>query len=223
MQHSVSGITKTQAAYSAIRASIESGFYPPGTRLRLKDLQEQLSFSITPIREALRMLQSDGVVTSSPHHGVTVTTHTSEEIDEVYRLRELIEPLAASYAAQRRTPAQLAEMQELYHELLVAAEAGQDAEAAALNARFHACIITASGSRLLEDLHERLRVVLPLNSLWIVSGHQQSNDDHLQVLQAIERCDAEAAHEAMRDHVHRGHQRSAERFGISRRPPEATE
>lgn len=167
------------------------------------------------------MLQADGVVTGSPHRGLSVATHTAEEIDEVYQIREFIESLAAGYAAKRRTPEQVQLLRETYADLVEAAGEGNDAEAAALNASFHAYVVAASGSRLLEDLHERLRVVLPLNGLWLVSGHRQSNLEHQRILDAIERGDSAAAEQAMHDHVKRGHRLSAERFGIVGHPTDS--
>lgn len=206
-------MTKTQAAYSSIRRDIEAGVFAPGARLRVRTLQARLGFSPTPIREALRMLQSDGIVTNHPHQGMTVTSHEPEELEEVYRLRELIEPLAAEYAARRRADRHIERLTGLHEGMLQAVEEEQDSLAADLNAQFHAAIVEAAGSRLVEDLYARLGVVLPLTGLWLRSRAHLSNREHKKILTAIAKGDADAAADAMRQHVDRGHRQATKRFG----------
>lgn len=206
-------MTKMQAAYASIRRDIESGFFPPGARLRVRTLQDRLGFSPTPIREALRMLQSDGVVTNHPHQGMTVASHEPEELEEVYRLREVIEPLAAEYAARRRTDEQVRQLASLHEGIVNAVRDGQDSLAAELNARFHSAIVEASGSRLVEDMYGRLGVVLPLIGLWLSSRATLSIREHEKILSAITKGDAEAAAAAARQHVDHGHRAAAKRFG----------
>lgn len=206
-------MTKTQAAYSSIRRDIEAGVFPPGARLRVRELQTRLGFSPTPIREALRMLQSDGIVTNSPHQGMTVTSHEPEELEEVYRLREVIEPLAAEFAARRRTDEQIAHLISVHEGLGRAIDEGKDSLAAELNAQFHAAIVEASGSRLVDDMYSRLGVVLPLTGLWLRSRADLSYSEHETILKAIREGDSDAAAEAMRRHVDRGHRQATKRFG----------
>lgn len=206
-------LTKTQAAYASIRRDIEAGVFAPGARLRVRTLQSRLGFSPTPIREALRMLQSDGIVTNHPHQGMTVTSHEPEEIEEVYRLRELIEPLAAEFAARRRTDRDVEVLTDLHERIVQAVQEGQDSMAAELNARFHSAIVEAATSRLVDDMYSRLGVVLPLTGLWLASRAHLSNREHRKILAAIAKGDADAAAAAMRQHVDRGHRQAAERFG----------
>lgn len=206
-------MTKTQAAYSSIRRDIEAGVFAPGARLRLRTLQTRLGFSPTPIREALRMLQSDGIVTNHPHQGMTVTSHEPEELEEVYRLRELVEPLAAEYAARRRTEKDVERLTGLHEGMLRAVDEAQDSLAADLNAQFHAAVVEAAGSRLVDDVYARLGVVLPLTGLWLSSRAHLSNREHKKILTAIAKGDPDAAADAMRRHVDRGHRQATERFG----------
>lgn len=216
MANDAQEMTKTHAAYSSIRRDIEAGVFLPGAHLRVRALQTQLGYSPTPIREALRMLQADGLVTDTPHQGMTVTSHEPEELDEVYRLREVIEPLAAEFAARRRTDQHVADLTSIYDALVEAAHEGQESAAAELNARFHATIVQASGSRLVEDMYSRLSVVLPLTGLWLNSRATLSNREHKKILRAIAAGDAEAASAAMRQHVDRGHRQATERFSPRR-------
>jgi DNA-binding GntR family transcriptional regulator len=206
------GMTKTQAAYSSIRRDIESGEFPPGARLRVSALQAKLGISPTPIREALRMLQSDGVVTNLPHQGMAVTAYEPDDVEEVYRLRELLEPLAAEFAARNRTEEEVARLTELHEGIAAAVRDGDDSLAAELNAQWHAAIVEASHSRLVEDFSMRLRVVLPLTGLWLGSHATLSVREHRKVVAAIAKGDGEAAGAAMRSHVDRGHRQAAKRF-----------
>lgn len=206
------GTTKTQAAYTSIRRDIEFGVHPPGSRLRVSALQTTLGISPTPIREALRMLQSDGLVTNHPHQGMTVTSHEPEQIEEVYALRELLEPLAAEFAARNRTEADVALLTELHEGVEAAVAEGNDSLAAELNAQWHAAVITAAHSRLIEDFNSRLRVVLPLTGLWLGTRAALSIREHRKVVAAIAAGEPEAASAAMRHHVDRGHRQATKRF-----------
>src|SRR5215210_8838164 len=117
-------MTKTQAAFHRIRAAIEDGRLKPGDRLRATALQEELDMSPTPIREALRLLQAQGLVEHRPHHGMVVAEYPVEETEEVYRLREVLEPMAAGLAAERASAEQLERIHRRLDGLKEAVEAG---------------------------------------------------------------------------------------------------
>lgn len=206
------GQTKTQAAYSAIRVDIETGVFPPGTRLLVGVLQERLGVSPTPVREALRMLQADGLVTNLPHQGMTVTTYAASDVEEVYRLREVVEPLASELVAEKSDPDVIAALQRMHESFTQAVNEDRQTEANELNAQWHKFIIESSGSRLIEEFCNRLGVVLPLRGLWLSVRAQDSINEHQKVLDAILAGDPEAARDAMHRHLCRGHQQTADRF-----------
>ncbi len=206
------GQTKTQAAYSAIRADIEAGVFAPGMRLLVGVLQERLGVSPTPVREALRMLQADGLVTNLPHQGMTVTTYAASDVEEVYRLREVVEPIASELVAQKTDPEVIAALQSLHESFKQAVNENRQTEANDLNAQWHRLLIESSGSRLVEEFCNRLSVVLPLKGLWLSSRAQDSVNEHQKVLDAIIAGDPEAARDAMHQHLCRGHRQTADRF-----------
>lgn len=212
------GLTKTQAAYASIRADIESGASRPGQRLRLSALQAQLEISPTPIREALRMLQADGLITNLPHQGMTVTSYAPEEVEEVYALREAIEPLAASYAALRSTPKSTERMTSLHEQMVAAVRSGDHAKAGELGGEWHEAVAEASGARLVDDFFRRLRVVLPLKTMWLASRAGLSIHEHGEINEAIAAGDAAGASAAMSRHLDRGRQQATSRFGAPTEP-----
>src|SRR5438876_12426443 len=111
-------LTKTEAAYLALREGIEGGSLQPGARLRIDALKEELGMSATPVREALRMLQADGLVTHEPHRGMGVAQFSIEDTREVYRLRALLEPLATELAVGRADERARAEIRAVHARLV---------------------------------------------------------------------------------------------------------
>lgn len=205
-------VTKTQAAYDAIRQAIETGEFPPGSRLLVSGLQQRLGISPTPIREALRMLQSDGLATSQAHLGMTVTSYAQADIEEVYRIREMLEPLAASFAAQNRTPESLGQLQIVHEGLVRAVQDGNGAAAADFNGEWHFLIAEMSGLRLVMEFTMRLRAVLPIKAMWQTSTDALSVLEHGQINSAIVEADSEKASTVMSAHVARGHRQAIRRF-----------
>jgi DNA-binding GntR family transcriptional regulator len=97
----------TRLAYDAIRARIVDGEVAPGQWLRESTVADSLGLSRTPVREALRMLATEGVIEMVPNRGARVVSWTPADIDEVYRLRALLEGHGAALAARAATPQQV--------------------------------------------------------------------------------------------------------------------
>jgi DNA-binding GntR family transcriptional regulator len=133
-----------------IRNKIISGDLPPGTRLRERDLAEELGVSRIPVREALTHLEADGFITSQSHRGATVTELTLRDVEELFDVRLGVEVYASRLAAQRvangADPAALREAMARAEFALAAGDAGEIAEA---NADLHETIVTLAGNSLL--------------------------------------------------------------------------
>lgn len=95
-----------------IRDQILSGLLPPGTRIRQEELAKQVGTSRIPVREALRELESEGLVVLAPSVGATVSRLTVAEFTELYRIREAIEPVLAAESAQHRTEELMRRLEE---------------------------------------------------------------------------------------------------------------
>lgn len=195
-------MTKTQAAFHRIRGAIEEGRLKPGDRLKTAELQDELGMSPTPIREALRLLQAQGLVEHRPHHGMVVAEYPVEQTEEVYRLRLVLEPLAAGLAAERATAEQLGGIRHLLDGLREAVRAGDArVDAAELNAAWHRAVYEAAGSRHLEEFIARLWSVLPLEAIWLESRSKASVEEHERITAAIERRDAADASALVKRHI----------------------
>ncbi len=197
-------LTKTEAAYLSIRSAIQTGDLPQGSRLIVSTLQRRFQISPTPIREALRMLQSDGLVTGEAHLGMTVTSYEQSDVEEVYRIREMLEPLAAGSASQKRSEEDLTKLLRIHDDLASAVHDGMHARAAELNGEWHALIIEMSGLRLVNEFLTRLQVVLPLKAMWRASSADLSVGEHSGINLAIASRDVEQAVNLMGLHVARG-------------------
>ncbi|HEY4093988.1 MAG TPA: GntR family transcriptional regulator [Baekduia sp.] len=199
-------LTKTDAAAAALRSAIEDGRYEPGQHLPINLLIADLDMSPTPIREALRMLQAEGLLVGRPHRGVVVADTLPEQLDEVYQLRQVLEPLATEWATEHASDEQLAEIRDLHERLrkLIVDHPDDEEEAAALNEQWHQAIYRATGSRHLPDFIERLWLAMPLNASWFAKERASSVQQHGEVVDAMEARDAAKAAELMRTHVRHG-------------------
>lgn len=104
----------TDQVYAVIRRAILNGEMPAGTRLRVRDLAEQVGTSVMPVREAIRRLEESGLAERSPHKGAVVRGLTLAELAHVYDVRRLLEVEAARLGAQRISPEEAAMMQAEY-------------------------------------------------------------------------------------------------------------
>lgn len=201
----VQTVTKTDAAYRAMRLAIEDGSLKGGERLTVNALQDWLGMSPTPIREALRLLQADGVVKHTPHHGMVVAEFSPEAILEVYRLRRELESLAAGWAAERATDAHLKQLRRTHQRFESAVEQNPaGSEVAALNASWHATIYDAADSPHLREFIERLWSNGGGKAMWISGRAEEAVAQHAEILAALEERDAELAADLMRKHIDGG-------------------
>lgn len=143
---------KSRSIYRALRERILSNRLAPGTRLVLRDIANQYDTSDIPVREALRMLERDGLVETVPYRGARVTTLTAREIEETYFIRGHLESIATGLAAERITTAELDVLDDLMTQMRKAVD-GQDGPGFSdLNRRFHRTIVAACGNQMLRDL-----------------------------------------------------------------------
>jgi len=196
-----------------LRRLILDGEYGPDERLIEEQLAERLGVSRTPIRQALTMLKSEGLVELIPNRGAVVCSFGVDEVWDIYDLRAVLEGHAARRAAARVEAGELDRMRELADEMEGLCErefAGRDEEIrllVALNNEFHGIILTASRNQRLERLLRRT-VELPLvfKAFFWYGSHERmvSNHYHRQILKALESGDAERAEIVMREHVYEG-------------------
>lgn len=137
------------SAYGAVLRAIRAGDLKPGDRVREAELAGKLGLSRTPIREALRKLETQGIIEHRPRIGAIVRQLSHSEVVELYEMRVILERTAAEMAAQHSTAAELEEIADL--NVALARKGATPRMAAALNARLHECIALAARNRFLLD------------------------------------------------------------------------
>ena len=186
----------SEKVYRFLRDGIAEGRYQTGDCMVEMKIAEELGVSRTPVREALKQLELEDLVSSHPNRGVVVKGLSSEDLQDVSTIRHLLEGQAAFWAAQRVSDTQLSELREVV-ELMEFYTAKSDvAHLVALDTRFHELIYEASGSRtirhILASLHHNIRKARQ-SSLTLPDRALYSLAEHKRIFQAIERKDAPAA------------------------------
>ncbi len=207
-------------AYEYIRKRILNGTFRPGQQLMSHDLSVEIGISRTPIRDALRQLETDGLVVIRANLGASVKTMDVNEYREMCGLRLALEVYAAGLAAGQRTIEELHEMEEALEKMeqltkaFVESEAGNEEIIQALrreDVRFHVAIISAARSELLKKEVFRLHIVDRVVSGIAMATDQskaesdvrrkQAQSSHEEIYRAIERRDSPEAKNAMEKHI----------------------
>jgi len=196
--------TLVEFAADQLRESILSGALPPGEWIRLDAIAEELGMSPIPLREALRTLVTEGLVVPLPHRGFTVAPATVEDLEETYRLRLVLEPLAVELATPQLTPFEIKTLAGRLDRLARAFNEGDWQEYRTNHRAFHFGVYEKCGSAWL---------VRFIDMLWLnteryqrmtmqMKGElKQRNREHRRVLAACRARDAEAAGALMHDHL----------------------
>lgn len=196
--------SKTQYTLERLREDIDAGLLRPGDALRQSELAQRYGVSPTPVREALRLLESEGTVVYSPHRGATVTHHDEQRMQDLYAFRARSESLAAELCAGRRTDEQLVEIRGLHERLRTMASdpSVSHVELAAWNRELH-LTIAATGSPAIAGQIAPLWGLFPTHrTMWKKAGLVQCFlDDHDAIITAIANRDAPLAGAEMNRHI----------------------
>lgn len=173
-----------------LRNEIVAGVLRPGERLIEQVLCKRAGVSRVPLREALRMVASEGLVTLSPHRGAVVTPLSKMELDELFGLRIALESYATGLAARNRSVAQVNDLRNLIEQMRDAVSQEQLDAYHACASSFHACLVQAGGNALLAKSYEQLRVRLrryQAAMAQIPDLPSRSIIEHQGILEAVER------------------------------------
>jgi DNA-binding GntR family transcriptional regulator len=177
----------------------------PGAWIDEVKLAQEYGISRTPLREALKVLAAEGLVTMKVRRGAYVTEVSERDLAEVYHLLSLLESDAAAVVAERATAAELKALGKL-HEQLEGATAHRD-KFFALNERFHMRLLEVANNRWRNQMVADLRKVMKLhrhNSLLKSGRIEESLAEHRAVMEAIRKRDPAAARERMERHFRSG-------------------
>lgn len=164
-----------EAAYAQLLAAIREGEFAPGDRLRETDVADRLSLSRTPVREALRRLEADGIVEHRPRLGAVIRRLSHAELVELYEMRIVLERTAAEMAAKHAAAAEIDALRDLNSAIANSAPA----EAAALNQDFHRGIYLATRNRFLLGSARALN-----NALMLMGPTTLADQERIQVVTA---------------------------------------
>ena len=191
------------AATELIREAIVDGRLPPGQRLKEEELARELGISRTPVREALLILQTEGLVDAAPNRGAVVRSHDAGDLEDLYALRALLEGYAARRAAANVTEATSAELWASCDRFEALID-GDVQELVKENLFFHSTILdTAKSRRVAEQIRKVIELPLVYRSyIWYsVDQRRISAHYHRQITKALESRDGERAELVMKEHV----------------------
>ena len=193
-----------------LRQRIFRGELAPGSWIDELKLAEEFGISRTPLREAIKVLATEGLVTMKVRRGAYVTEVSTQDLSDVYHLLSLLESDAAGVVAQRATPAELKELQSLHDELEHASKNRE--RFFAVNERFHMRLLEIANNRWRDQLVADLRKVMKLNrhhSLLKAGRIAESLKEHRALMRALMARDAEDATRRMQEHFRNGLQAAA--------------
>jgi DNA-binding GntR family transcriptional regulator len=210
-----------QEVAERLRQRIFAHELTPGTWIDEQKLAEQYGISRTPLREALKVLASEGLVELKPRRGCYVTEISRQDMDDIFPLMAMLEGRCAAEAVNRATQADIAMLKEVHERLEAAARDGRIDAFFEANQEFHKKIQELSGNRWLLSVIQDLRKVLKLSRLHSLSLEgrlQQSLDEHRLIMAALEAGNAVHAEKLMHDHLLSGREALAK---MDAAPPKA--
>jgi DNA-binding GntR family transcriptional regulator len=184
-----------------LRDAILSGRFEPGSRIVQTDIAAMLNVSPTPVREAMRDLHAEGILTLNPRRGGTVRSLDVAEIREMRMLCDVLEPMCARLVAERISPEQLEHASRLQRNMETVPDY---AEYFRLNRDFHSylyeCAQSSRLANILRGIHDSTPSYLPTTFARKEARHQEGLDEHRRFLKACAENDADAAADIMRLH-----------------------
>lgn len=196
----------SQLAADAVRKMILSGRLQPGDRVVENQLTHQLGVSRPPLREALRVLEQEGLLVQQPRRGAIVVPITLHDVYEIFTLRDQLERMAVELGVPVRVPARLERCRTALRELEEGARAGDAAIVTDRAFDFHLAVVGLAGHRRLEDAYRSLslqmRLCMAMNQRARVSdeGLWGNVERHRAILETLERGDRQEVVELLADH-----------------------
>jgi DNA-binding GntR family transcriptional regulator len=197
--------TKEEQVADFLREGIISGMFPRGSRLKQAEIAERLQLSITPVREALKILEAEGYVIGDSYRGASVVPFDASASEEVLELRLLLESRLLGGAAEKMTAQDFTELRALADEFEQAFKAGDRAAARGVNYRFHRRLYSIADMPQTLHFVQILWARYPFDLINAVEGRgKEASKEHDEILRALLAGDVPAAMIAMRKHIESG-------------------
>ncbi|WP_368188479.1 GntR family transcriptional regulator [Aestuariibius sp. HNIBRBA575] len=194
----------TTSIYSRILGDIGTGTFPGGTRLKVQDLATRYGTSIIPVREALRLLQGEGIVTIEQNKGATVATFDAESLRDIFEVLQLMEPYFVETFAKSCTEADLIELERIQSEL-EAVSVEDKVTFTGVDLRFHEFMARKHYNRRafgIWKLQRRILNALAMNVPISRARHAEVLREHRELIDAFRKSDINGAVETIKRHVH---------------------
>ncbi len=192
--------------FQTLRQAILRGEICPGERLMEIQLAQKPGVSRTPVREAIRMLELEGLVTTIPRRGAVVADITVSDLEDVLEVRLALEELAVRIVCKKLTQEQLKELKDLAAEFRETLNDDDVVKCAEADMKFHDAIYNATGNKRLIQILNNLREQMyryRMEYLKDRNSHQILVREHAEILEALEQADEERALEATSRHIDR--------------------
>ncbi|MFB5190772.1 GntR family transcriptional regulator [Alicyclobacillus fastidiosus] len=194
--------TKTDIAVREIRTRILTGVYQSGTRLRQNELVKNLGLGVTPVREALMQLISEGLLVRKPYAGVVVSHVTSTSVAEMYAVRKVLEKFATETACAHLSEGDMDRLSNLMNDMKKAHEANDDRLYQTANHAFHMTIYAASQNQRLTELIESQWRTFPRGVFGFSRERRESSSqEHGLIFDALRKRDHLTAGALMVAHI----------------------
>lgn len=208
-------ISLKEKAYAEIRRRILSGELSVEAPLSEYQLADELGLSRTPVREAVKRLEREGLLQSIPNRGTFVAELTARDISEIYQVREQLEGFSARIAAERMSEENIKKLEEEINLLNTLASEGQLIKVVDSDIRLHKLILASTqNSRLIEllgtldDQMHRVRARFPLSSAWL----DTTLAEHADIVNAIKARNGDEAEKAMKAHLRSAREHAIKQF-----------
>ncbi|MBE6045126.1 MAG: GntR family transcriptional regulator [Clostridiales bacterium] len=195
-----------EMVYEELKMQILKGSIIPGTRMMEVELAEEMGVSRTPIREAIRKLEKEGLVTIEPRRGAYASMISTEDMVEILEVRQDLEGLAAYFAANRMTEEQMAELKEVSNNYNEAVKRGKMEDMIKYDTRFHHIIVESCRNKILVQMIEQLQeLVLRFRYIYYDNFRRAENmpEEHEAIVAAISEGNADKARAAADIHIDR--------------------
>jgi DNA-binding GntR family transcriptional regulator len=202
--HKISDESLATKVAAEIRRLIRTNHLVSGQRLFEQRLCQQLGVSRTPLREALRILSTEGLVTLSPHKGARVAETSIEDIFHMFEAMSLLEGNCARLAAERLTNSDLEKLERLHEHLEIAHRNGDPENYMSWNKEFHEFIQAKAGNPVLSKIVSGLRGVILLHryrQIYRPGRFDESMEEHRRLIEAFRDRDSQRAERLMRTHL----------------------
>jgi len=195
-----------EMVYDELKIQILTGVIVPGTRLMEIDLAENMGVSRTPIREAIRKLEKEGLVVIEPRRGAYASQISTQDMIAILEVRQNMEGLAASFAAERISGDEVENLKKAFDNYNRAVQEGSTKDMIAHDTRFHRIIVEASHNKILVQMIEQLQeLVLRFRYIYYddFKRAEKMPKEHKDIMDAIIKGDGEAARIAADIHIDR--------------------